>query len=42
MKVLVEATPVLPRPSRVGLYLINLLAAHRPGYPGRLPIPTLG
>jgi len=27
MKVLVEATPVLPRPSGVGLYVINLLAA---------------
>jgi hypothetical protein len=27
MKVIVEATPVLPRPSGVGLYVINLLAA---------------
>ena len=27
MKVVVEATPVLPRPSGVGLYVINLLAA---------------
>lgn len=27
MKVLVEATPVLPRPSGVGFYVINLLAA---------------
>ncbi|HIK46791.1 MAG TPA: glycosyltransferase family 4 protein [Leptolyngbyaceae cyanobacterium M65_K2018_010] len=27
MKVVVEATPVLPRPSGVGLYVLNLLAA---------------
>ncbi|MGG6239253.1 glycosyltransferase family 4 protein [Nodosilinea sp. AN01ver1] len=30
MKVVVEATPVLPKPSGVGLYILNLLAALQP------------
>jgi len=27
LKVVVEATPILPKPSGVGLYVLNLLAA---------------